>query len=319
MLSIFNRQYSLFAVILIFTALSLLHFLLPNNIDYNVFWQNSFLSFNFSVSPFVAKLISFILIVFQSALIFYITNSIRQIEPYSLLFTWLFVFTTHLFPEFYTLSPALVANTLLLFSIFLFYKNQEGYANTYIFYIGFILGFSVLIWTPSIFFSLFFVIIFFHYNKLSFKVFNILLFSIAVPILNFYFVSYLWFQNLPPFNLKFALNIISNKSILNYSPSIFILVFILIGLFNTTVIAKKINQSGRLFFNTILSASIIFLVLIFFNTGSFINSFIILCFPASVYLGLAINIIKRPIISELIHLTIILLATLNCIIYAIGF
>ncbi|MEZ4916985.1 MAG: hypothetical protein R2836_08375 [Chitinophagales bacterium] len=319
MLFIFNRQYSFFAVILIFTALTLLHFLLPNNIDYHIFWQNSFFSSDFSMSPFLAKIISFILIAFQSVLIFHITNSIRQIDQYSFIFTWLFVFLIHTFPEFYTLSPALVANTLLLFSIFLFYKNQEGYANTYIFYIGFILGISFLIWTPSIFFLPFFIIFFFHYNKLSLKVFNILLFSIAVPILNFYFISYLWLQNLPPIHLKFALNILSNKSIVNYLPSVFLLIFILIGLFNTTVLAKKINQSGRLFFNSILSASIIFLVLIFFNTGSFINSFIILCFPASVYLGLAINIIKRPIVSELIHLTIILLATFNCIIYAIDF
>ncbi|MEZ4929647.1 MAG: hypothetical protein R2777_06520 [Chitinophagales bacterium] len=126
MLFIFNRQYSFFAVILIFTALTLLHFLLPNNIDYHIFWQNSFFSSDFSMSPFLAKIISFILIVFQSVLIFHITNSIRQIDQYSFIFTWLFVFLIHThFPEFYTLSPALVANTLLLFSIFFFTKIKR--------------------------------------------------------------------------------------------------------------------------------------------------------------------------------------------------
>lgn len=315
MLSLFKRQYSLFAIVLISVALILLHFLLPYNIDFNIFWKYNFVS----PSPFIAKIISFMLVSLQSVLIYFIVSSIRQVEQYSFLYTWLFVFCIHLFPEFYTLSPALIVNTLLLISLLLFYYKYEYHSENYIFYIGFIIGISTLIWIPSIFFLVFFTITLFQYNKLTFKSLNILFFSTLIPVLNYIFIIYLSNKNLPPLNLKFGLNVLHNKIFLNYISSFTLLIFALIGMFNTTILAKKINQSGRLFYNTILSTSIIFFVLLFFNSGSFLNSILILCFPASIYLSLSINIFKRPIISELVHLTILLLTIINSIIYNIDF
>lgn len=264
---------------------------------------------------FFAFLISTLLISFQLVLVYRILSKIRNLEKYNLLLTWIYCWLIHLFPAWNSLSPALLASTILLFVFYRIYTLVDIQKNNFLFNVSSLLGVSFLLWYPTILLLPFIAILLFQYNAINFKKISILILSFSIPII--WFCLYYLFQGkgeqlfykFSTFHVS-ALHYESIDSI-QLIPIVLILLYAIIGFLEAWSLSNKTAKMSRLFINSLF-------VLVFFLSLGFIlsiddilYSFLFLAFPMSLFIVLFINNFKQERHAEIAHIILLLAIMFN--------
>ncbi len=262
-------------------------------------------------------ILSAVLVFFQSGIILSIF-SFYKIKDFGFLPAWLFVLIMHLHPNLVFLSPQLLSLTFILLSFrkLLFYTENKTEIRA-LFEIGLFLGVATMFWSPSILF-LFFILNFLHNNfNLSLKRLITILFACFIPIL--YAIAYLFisqeqeisqevFKNLV-FN-TFDLNVTISNALLSFLVYVFLVIF---SLFSTQDFAskqlRKVREFVHLLYMFLLNVFLVYL----FQKENNINILVFLFFPTSIFLSIFFNRIKPKVLSEFIHLILLLTIIINFI------
>ncbi|MCB0510688.1 MAG: hypothetical protein KDC82_07970 [Bacteroidetes bacterium] len=229
--------------------------------------------------------------------------------------TWLYLWLIHLFPEWSTFSPALIATSILLICLYLFYENVEDRSDSFVFNISLLIGVSFLLWYPSILLLAFFAIALFQYNALNIKRIFIIFLSFILPTTNMLAYFFLSDQSekilysLGNFHLQELILVQPDLKVI--AVIVLTLILTILGLFQALSLAAKTVKFSRLFINNLFSLVIFVLLASFLSTNEFSYSLLSLIFPISLYLFLFINIIKRPIYAEIVHISLILMILFN--------
>ncbi|MCB9256094.1 MAG: hypothetical protein H6579_03085 [Chitinophagales bacterium] len=258
---------------------------------------------------------SFFLILLHLVIVHNIISKIKNLDKHSVLLTWLYLWLIHLFPEWSTFSPALMATSILLICLYLFYENVEDRSDSFVFNISLLIGVSFLLWYPSILLLAFFAIALFQYNALNIKRIFIIFLSFILPTTNMLAYFFLSDQSekilysLGNFHLQELILVQPDLKVI--AVIVLTLILTILGLFQALSLAAKTVKFSRLFINNLLSLVIFVLLASFLSTNEFSYSLLALIFPISLYLVLFINIIKRPIYAEIVHISLILMILFN--------
>ncbi len=324
MLAILSKKHFNLGVILIGLATSILHvFSMETAIDTSV-WRTSgplalklynILGDQFFSNTITGFAFSMILITFQLVLVYRIMAKSKKLEKYNMQVTWIYAWLIHLFPEWSSLSPVLIATSLLLFVLYRFYKLVDFQKNNFLFNVSTLLGIAFLFWHPSIMIIPFLIFLLFQYNVISLKRVSILLLSFSIPVI-WYKVYILYMlgvtESLFNFNIFHIHEL--DRHILNntqWASLSILLVYVALGLLNAWSLSNQTSKNSRLFINSLLSLSIFVGLGFTLSLNALIYSFPMTLFPASFFIILILNNFKRSKHSELAHIILLLAILFN--------
>lgn len=329
MLAIFSKKHFNLGVILIGLATIILHIFSFKTATDTSLWITSgplalklynLLGDQFFSNTITVFAFSMILITFQLVLVYRIIAKSKKLEKYNLQVTWIYAWLIHLFPEWSSLSPVLLATSLLLFVLYRIYTLVDFQKNNFLFNASTLMGLAFLFWYPTILIIPFLIILLFQYNAISLKRVSILLLSFSIPVIwyNVYILnSHGATESLFDFNLfhihELDEHILSNTQ---WAPLSILLVYVTLGLLNAWSLSNKTSKNSRLFVNSLLVLSVFLGLGFALSKNALIYSFPMTLFPASFFVILFLNNFKRSKHSELAHI-ILLLAILFNFVYEI--
>lgn len=324
MLQLFTKRQFNLGVILIFLSLIILQYFSAFQPLGTAIWSHSaplahgiyeVLGEQFISEPIVSFSLATVLILFQLILVYLILSKIKNFEKYSLIMTWVYCWMIHLFPEWSSFSPALLATTLLLFILYRIYTLADIQKNQFLFNISTLIGLSFLLWFPSIFLLPYLAILLFQYNVVSLKRISILFISFSIPIL--WYCLYFVFTGEPEVLFykfsTFHFTKVDAKAIhaIQWIPLAIIAIFTVLGLLQAWSISNKTVKRSRLF----ISSLFVLVVCLGLGFSVSINemrySFQMLIFPMSLFIVFFINNFKRSKYSEIAHIILLLTILFN--------
>jgi hypothetical protein len=324
MLQFFSRRHFNLALIIIVLFFIVLHALSsPSGMD-NSTWSNGAplaqLIYELSVetwlrSKILTIVISGLFIGFQILLVYRITSLIKPLDKYSFLVAWIYLLTSYFFPEWSNLTPALLAQTLLLVILYNFYKLNDLQKDGFMFTLSTLLSIAFLFWYPSILLLPFMFVLLFQYNALSLRKISITLLSFSIPVI--WCVVYFYFtgQTTVLINQWTSLHIypphMDALHHLQWIPIGIVLAYIGFGMIEAWTLTNKTSKNARLFISSMFSL-VFFLGLAFtLNSHQIIYSFQALLYPGALFIVLFINNFKRQRISEIAHIILLLSVLFN--------
>lgn len=324
MLQLFSRLYSNIAIIIIFICLVSLQLAAGiQELDEQIWLHSAPLSMfiykliglNTLNNYYIHFILSFSLVALQLFLVFNIIYRIKNLEKFSYLATWFYLWMLHLFPEWSSFSPASIALTLILVILYLLFSEAENNSNDHIFNISLLVGISFLIWYPSIMLLGFLGLALFQYNALNLKRVAIIFLSFSVPLIAYIFYYLIIDKGM---EIIYQFSNFHLYSIQGYKfqavqalPMLFLSIILIIGGTQALIYASKTAKISRLFVNSIFTLLIILVFGFFLSINAFHYSILQVILPFTLFLVFFINIIKRPIFAEILHLAIIMAILFN--------
>tara|TARA_Y100000385_G_scaffold110141_1_gene114359 strand:- start:854 stop:1852 length:999 start_codon:yes stop_codon:yes gene_type:complete len=324
MLAILSKKHFNLGVILIGLATTVLHVFSFDTATDTSLWRTSgplalklynILGDQFFSNTITGFTFSMILITFQLVLVYRIMAKSKKLEKYNMQVTWIYAWLIHLFPEWSSLSPVLIATSLLLFVLDRIYRLVDFQKNNFLFNASSLLGIAFLFWHPTIVIILFLLIFLFQYNEINLKRVSILLLSFSIPVI--------WYNVYNTYSLEvseslFNFNIFHihelDRHILNntqWASLSILLVYVTVGLLNAWSLSNQTSKNSRLFINSLLVLSIIVGLGFTLSINALIYSFPMTLFPASFFIILFLNNFKRSKHSELAHIILLLSILFN--------
>ena len=119
----------------------------------------------------------------QLLLIYRVITSIKNLDKYGLMVSWVYLLLAYLFSEWNDFTPALLSQTILLYVLYSIYQRNDLQKDGFMFTISTLISFSFLLWYPSIFLLPFVLILLFQYNALNLKKISITVLSFSIPLI----------------------------------------------------------------------------------------------------------------------------------------
>lgn len=318
MLELFTRRQINFAIILV--AISLLLFQIFSSlypVDWSI-WKHSAPLSSLLFNLFGERLLSNALFDFFAATfligiqlfaVYKIISSIRNIEKYALLSAWLYNLLLHLSPQWSKFSPILIASTLVIIMLYVFFKNIAENKNNFIFTIGLLLGLAFMFWYPTIMLLAFLFFALYLYNLLSVKRLVIICLSFSIPIIHFVGIHFLNNDFLGAVFAFYSFHV--NKIMFEaidiklWLSNIFLFGLVTVGFVQALSLSARSAKISRLFFNSLLVLMVFVGIGFFLSINKYHYSLLLLLLPFSLYLTIFFNNIKRKITAEFIHIALI--------------
>jgi hypothetical protein len=265
--------------------------------------------FNFSLSGLVVLFLAF----YVNQLL----NESKILGESGYLTAWIFILLSHMHPLFVIFSPTLIS-LLIIVKVFkdMYLLRLEKKSLKIIFNIGVLYSISFLFWYPSVMIMILFPIGFFTFNFFNLRVFIVFLVAFLLPFIYMAFY-YFWINNFPAGFVdvlsEFHPSIWKVQdffSVKNFGVYFFV-VYGLAGLVSVINQSQKVVKEVRQFAGLLLFYAVLYLMGLFYQQN---NTWIILLpllFPFSIYIYRFVNTIKRKIVAELAHLSLILSVLYN--------
>lgn len=322
MLQLFKSKVSLLPIICILALMIFLRMNIIFNEFFLNYWQGDlapFSNFLYTSSETLFKnlwfqlILSLILVFIQSSTIISIVSSYKTQDFTGFLIAWVFVMLMHLFPAFVFLSPQLFALTFILFAFrsMLLLEEKRDKIKT-VFNTGLFIGIASSFWTPSIIFLLLSLFVLFQSKKLELRTFIVLVISFIIPYL--YSGTYFLLTNQ---KLNITDGLVFNQLEFNFyqqNQLLSLLVFLVLLLISIPFVFQFFTKqltNVKGFFNSLFFYIFCAAILFFIQNENNVNGFMFLIFPASLFLNILFNRIKRNFLAESIHLILLLSIVVN--------
>jgi hypothetical protein len=324
MLQFFSRRHFNLALIIIVLFFIVLHALSsPSGMDDST-WSNGAplaqLIFELSAETWLRSklftiLLSGLFIGFQILLVYRISSLIKPLDQYNFFTAWIYLLISYFFPDWSNLTPALLAQTLLLVILYNFYKLNDIQKDGFMFTLSTLLSIAFLLWYPSILLLPFMLVLLFQYNALSFRKISITLLSFCIPVIWYLVYFYFTGQTTVLINQWASLHIYpAYMNALHHLQWIsigIVLTYTGFGMLEAWSLTNKISKNARLFISSMFSL-VFFLGLSFtLNTNQTIYSFQALLYPGALFIVFFINNFKRQRIAEIAHIILLLSVLFN--------
>lgn len=267
------------------------------------------------LNPVILIFLYHLLVISQALRLNYLFNDQRMFVRSNFLTAMAYVLVTAVFKEWNDLTPALVANSLI---IWLFAKTMRLYNNpnpkTLLFNIGLIIGLSVLLYHPTallVLVALFAVLV---VRPFSIPELVVMFMGVAAP---FYFLgAYLFltdqFIELSRFMPAFWLNLPKVDSLPLFLVSLaIIIVVLLIGVFNWQNKNRRMVIQIRKNWAVLVVMLLVMIPLPFINKGSGIDTILLWAVPVSPFAAHAFLSDRKDTFANIIFWVLVALIAVN--------
>lgn len=267
--------------------------------------------FNFSFSFFIILYLAFKI---NSML-----NNDKVMGETNYFVSWIIVVLSCLHPAFLFVSPALIALAIYVFLFKELYSLKEDKKSlAALFNIGLFFSLSILIWYPGIVFLPLIFIGLFMFSSFVPRMLLALIIGIIIPFIYIAFY-YFWQDSFPSDFVKafsyFRITFVDIRAFFSWPEANYIFVFLMSfsGMFSLLQHSQKVVKEIRQFISLLLIFAVLYFAVSLAQFDKFFMIYVPLIFPVAVCITMMINTIKRKILAELAHLSLLLLVVLNLI------
>lgn len=267
--------------------------------------------FNFSASLLIVLFLAFKI----NSLI----NNDKILGETNYFFSWILVLLSCTHPAFLIVSPAMIA---LVFYVFLFQElyglKEDKKSLTSLFNLGLFFSLSILIWYPGVVLIVLIFIGLFMFSSIMPRMLLALFIGVLIPFIYIVFYFF-WLDGFPNEFTKafsfFEISFIDLNSFLNWPSSgfIFILLMTFSGMISLLQYSQKVVKEIRQFISLLLIFTFLYFFVSLIQFDKYLIVFVPMIFPFAVCITMMINTIKRKLLAELAHLSLLLLVVLNLI------
>lgn len=275
------------------------------------------------LEPLAVMALYHLLVISQALRLNFLFNDQRMYTRVNFLVAMTYVLVTTLFREWNNLTPALVANT---FVIWLFAKTLRLYNNpnpkTLLFNVGLVIGLCVLLYHPTallIIVAIFALLVVRPFNLTEWVV---MLMGILSP---YYFLgAFLFltdqFTNLGRFIPRWELNLPDVTTPIMFSVSMgIILILVLVGLYHYQNKSRRMLIHIRKNWGVLIVMLWVMIPLPFINKNAGLDTLLMWSIPVSPFIAIGFLEIKRNVVLNIMFWIFVVLIVLNNWGYHLGF
>ena len=257
--------------------------------------------------PLIQSIVAIVLVFFQASFINFIVNKNRMATVPNLLPGVVYVLLISIIPAFQILSPILIANTFLLFSIYNCFNASKKFSMaTSIFNVSFFLSIAAMIYFP---YCVFIVAAYLSLMRIrTFSLIEQLQFLIGAITPFFLFATYFnWYEVLPKYLPEYFWNNISLfdwRRGFEYYDLIVVFSFLALVFFSFiryNEFRKKKNVLAQKKIDILYWLLLLSVPTIFFWQNLGLEHLIVLIPPLSIFIGMFLLGLRNRILAELIH------------------
>lgn len=238
--------------------------------------------------PSVYVIIAFLLVFLQAYLLTIFINNNRLMNKANFLPGMAYILVTSLLPEFTMLSSPLIVSALFItLFIIIFSAHNQKITRGSIFNTGIIAGFTILIFTPSLFFLIWVYVALAILRPFKLNEWLILLLGVLTP---YYFFTIILYLN-DSFSWKYFYNglsasVRSEKYTIWHAGGLFLVLMpFLAGIYYTQSLSGRMLIHVRKAWNLFIIYTAVCFGITFFNVGGGIENWTLVLMPIAAFHG----------------------------------